>query len=483
MHFIVKLFPEIITKSAPVRRRFTRQLQNNLVALLKALNSEMKVTRDWEKLDVFGPDDSVLQARVTAVLAATPGVAFFYEVAASSFSSLDDIYQATAKIWGTALEGQSFCVRVKRQGQHEYSSMDIERYVGGGLNQNFPTGGVNLKRPDVTVKIEIRDQQLFVVKQQVAGLGGYPLGTQEDVVSLLSGGFDSTVASYLTMKRGLKTHFVFFNLGGRGHELGVKAVGHYLWQKFGASHSVKFVSVPFDEVVTEILTQVSDANMGVVLKRMMVRAANGVARQLRAHALVTGESVAQVSSQTLTNLSVIDQVAEAVVLRPLITTDKLDIINLARAIGTEDFAINMPEYCGVISRKPTTRAKLDRVEADEAKLSPGLVANAMNRARYQSIADVLEDDSSQVEVDEFAYVPTKAIVIDVRHPDEAEERPLQVPGVEVQCLPFYSLGNHKDRLQANQQYLLYCEQGIMSRLHAADLLAEGFHTIGVYRPR
>ncbi|HAD10702.1 MAG TPA: tRNA 4-thiouridine(8) synthase ThiI, partial [Porticoccaceae bacterium] len=126
-------------------------------------------------------------------------------------------------------------------------------------------------------------------------------------------------------KRGLRTHFCFFNLGGRAHELGVKEVAWYLWQKYGASHRVKFITVPFEEVVAEILTKVTDSQMGVVLKRMMYRAAGEVARSWNVDALVTGESVAQVSSQTLPNLAVIDSVTDLLTIRPLVTMDKNDI--------------------------------------------------------------------------------------------------------------------------------------------------------------
>ena len=103
---------------------------------------------------------------------------------------------------------------------------------------------MKLKDPDEVVRLEIRKDRLYVVKQRHEGLGGFPIGTVDSVVSLISGGFDSTVSSYMVMKRGMRTHFCFFNLGGREHEMGVKEVSLYLWQKYGASHRVKFISVP-----------------------------------------------------------------------------------------------------------------------------------------------------------------------------------------------------------------------------------------------
>src|SRR5690606_6859829 len=152
------------------------------------------------------------------------------------------------------------------------------------------------------------------------------------------------------------------SLGGRDHELGVMEVAHFLWKKYGSSHRVLFISVPFEEVVGEILAKVDNAQMGVVLKRMMLRVSTQLARRLELDALVTGEAISQVSSQTLPNLNVIDTATDMLVLRPLIASHKQDIIDTAYAIGTAEFAKHMPEYCGVISVNPTTRAKPQRIE-------------------------------------------------------------------------------------------------------------------------
>lgn len=482
MHFIVRLFPEITIKSPPVRKRFIKQLRDNLRHLTRGFDDSLKITREWEKIDVMAAnDDPVFVERVATVLASTPGIAHFSLVHSYPLGDQHDIFEKTQFHWGEALAGKTFCVRTKRTGTHEFTSTEIERYVGGGLNQHTEAAGVKLKNPDITVLLEIKDDLLYVVEKRRAGLGGFPLGSQEPVLSLISGGFDSTAASYLTIKRGIRTHYCFFNLGGREHEVGVKEVAFYLWNKFGASHRVKFVSIPFEEVVSEILVNVKNSHMGVVLKRMMLRAASQVAKDMDVQALVTGESIAQVSSQTLPNLAVIDEVTNTLVLRPLVTMDKNDIISICRKIGAEEFAASMPEYCGVISKKPTTRARLEDVLEHEEGFDFAKLDKAIVDRQVQNIDDVVHDLDYELNLDVVSVVPAGAVVIDVRHPDEEERSPLPLPEEQLLKIPFYTLANKFPELE-QKPYYLYCDKGIMSQLHAGHLHDLGNENVGVYRP-
>jgi len=360
--------------------------------------------------------------------------------------------------------------------------MDVECYVGGGLRERCGGAGIALKNPEVSVRLEIRDQQLFIIDEHHEGLGGYPLGALEQVLVLMSGGFDSTVAAYQMMRRGMVSHFCFFNLGGRAHELGVMEVAHYLWEKYGRSQRVLFISVPFEEVVGQILTQCDDSHMGVILKRMMLRAASRIAEQLQIEALVTGEAVSQVSSQTLTNLAVIDKATDTLVLRPLLASHKQDIIDTAQRIGTADFAKHMPEYCGIISVNPTTKAKALRVEHEEGKFDLAVLDAALERARFITVDKVIEELGKDVQVEEVDQPLPGQIVVDIRHPDAQEDQPLELPGIEVQTMPFFALNSRFKELDENRQYLLYCDRGVMSRLHAHHLLTEGHANVRVYRP-
>ncbi|OON37542.1 tRNA 4-thiouridine(8) synthase ThiI [Izhakiella australiensis] len=482
MKFIIKLFPEITIKSQSVRLRFIKILTGNIRNVLKKFDEDVAVVRHWDHITVRvktpGQEDAVRDA-----LTRIPGIHHILAVEDREFSDVHHIFEQALVQYREAIAGKSFCVRVKRRGKHDFSSQDVERYVGGGLNQHVESARVNLSAPEITVNLEIEDQRLLLVTARYPGIGGFPIGTQEDVLSLISGGFDSGVSSYMLMRRGCRVHYCFFNLGGAAHEIGVRQVAHYLWTRFGSSHRVRFVAINFEPVVGEILEKVDDGQMGVVLKRMMVRAASKVAERYGVQALVTGEALGQVSSQTLTNLRLIDNASDTLILRPLISHDKEHIINLAREIGTEDFARTMPEYCGVISKSPTVKAVKAKIEAEEARFDFSILDEVVENATNVDIREIAGQAAEEVtEVETVASFGPQDAVLDIRSPDEQDDKPLQLTGVEVKTLPFYKLSSQFGDLDQNKTWLLYCERGVMSRLQALYLQEQGFKNVKVYRP-
>ena len=482
MKFIVKPHPEVFVKSDSVRKRFIRILETNLRSIIKRETKGVEVINRRDYIEVSGLDGTYRNEVLTAVTH-TPGIHHVLEVKQSAFADMHDIYEQCLEMNREIIEGKTFCVRVKRRGTHEFTSIELERYVGGGLNQAVESAKVRLKNPEVTVKFEVENEKLNLVIARHKGLGGFPLGTQEDVLSLISGGFDSGVSSYLHIKRGSKVHYMFFNLGGPAHEIGVKQVSHFLWKKYGSSAKVKFIAVDFEPVVAEILEKVDDGQMGVILKRMFMRAGGMVAEKLGIQGLVTGEALGQVSSQTLTNLRHIDNVTDTLILRPLINWDKEDIINVARDIGTEDFAKTMPEYCGVISKKPTIKAEKFKLEKEEAKFDFSILEQVVYDARVMDIRAIETESQEQApEVEMVSELGSDVVVLDIRSSEEEDANPLEIEGVEVKHLPFFKIATQFGDLDQSKEYLLYCDRGVMSRLQALLLIDNGYKNVKVYRP-
>ena len=504
MHFIIRIFPEITIKSTSVRRLWTKQLRSNIKFLLKPITKGIEVLQDWDKLDVrLAGEDPQIALRISEQLGKIPGIISYSRVMPMALpENLEEIGLKLADSYRESIKDQRFCVRVKRNGNHSFTSTEAEHIIGGTLKAHTEAGPVDLKNPELRIEVLIKKDQVFLVQERWQGMGGFPLGTQDPVLSLVSGGFDSTVASYQMQNRGMLTHFCFFNLGGRAHELGVREIAFHLWHRYSRSHRVKFVSVPFEGVVREILERVDNRYMGVILKRMMLRAASQVAEQLGIGALVTGEAIAQVSSQTLANLKVIDAATDALVLRPLIVTSKRDIIDAARAIGTEDFAAAMPEYCAVISDRPTVKADPDKVADIEQDFDFSVLEQAINDRQetwIYNLAKDLQQTSQPIYISDILEANDQ--IIDIRHPDEQELKPIPLPvalasntstdtsnnnkeseiKTEILAIPFYSLATAMNNLDPSKRYLLYCDRGVMSQLQAANLIDQGFSNVGVYR--
>ena len=482
MKFLIRPASEVAIKSKPVRRQQMRQLRQNVRKILIRLDPDIAVEGSWDRINVDVPDGRSLAGPVVDELVRIPGISTIQEVAAFPLVDMDDVAARTVEAFAAELAGKTFAVRAKRTGTHSFNSLDLERHVGGALLSASEARGVSLKAPEVEVRIEVQQEEFMVARRRHRGMGGYPLGSIESVMTLISGGYDSSVAAYLMLRRGLRTHYLFFNLGGTAHEVGVRQVVHYLWQRYGSSHHAKFISVPFDGVVAEIMRSVNNRHWGVVLKREMLRAASAIADGQNTEGLVMGDAVAQVSSQTLTNLNVVDRASEQVVLRPLIAMDKEQIIKVARDIGTESFARTMPEYCGVISQKPATRAKLVRVEYCESQMDPAVLQQAIEQRTETSVADLMDTLTTP---EDLELVPTPAVadvIIDVRHPSEEERAPLDLPSNEILRIPFYELNQQIGQLPKDRQYLLYCDRGSMSRMHAGHLRAEGYSNVKVYAP-
>ena len=482
MKFIIRLFPEISIKSKPVRNRLIRQVRQNLVNVCKHHGISVNAYAQWDKVVAIF-DETITKDRAITELSRIPGIHSFMEVNEYPFTTLDSLFDEIKDVVGPSIENKTFAVRVKRKGQHEFNSQMAERVIGGKFKASFPNKGVCLDNPEVLIHIEIENQTAYLSGEKHLGIGGYPVGSQGEVFSLISGGFDSGVSTYDVLHRGCRVNYLSFNMGGTAHEIGVKQESYFLWDRFASSHRVRFVTIPFEPIVGQILERTHHGVRGVILKRMMMRVGSLVAKKFDAEALVTGESLGQVSSQTLRNLTHIDNVCDVLLLRPLVTADKQDIIDKSREIGTIGFAESMPEYCGVISDHPNVCPSASFVEEEEAKMDSDLVQKAFESMKVVDINDIPKDTTKlKTEVETVSELLSNEVVLDVRAPDDVEKAPLTVEGHEVITMPFYKTASDFHTLDQIKTYALYCDQGVMSLMQAKQLKEKGYHNVKVYRP-
>ena len=276
---------------------------------------------------------------------------------------------------------KSFKVESKRADKtFPLTSIQLSQQVGGALHQAFPTCEVNVHDPELVVHIEIRDDAAYVHGPSEPAAGGLPLGMGGTAVSLLSGGIDSPVSSYMIAKRGVNLEMVHFFSPPYTSEAAKEKVLSLAKLLVPWCGRMTVQIVPFTEIQEEIRRCCPEEFFTLIMRRFMMRIAQRVADSLHAKALVTGENLGQVASQTIEALGVTEDVTTIPVLRPLIGMDKEEIIRLSRKIGTFDTSILPYEDCCTVfaPRHPRTKPHLDEVREAEAALNiDGLVERAL----------------------------------------------------------------------------------------------------------
>lgn len=379
---ILVRYAEIALKKGN-RPVFERALARNLREAAKNV-SPVQIERTFGRLTVI-PERRAGQ--VAERLSNVPGVKTVSPVWGANSSDPEDITRVAKALLDDALAEHagpwpiSFRIRVKRsEKRFPMNSGELEHYLGAKILPGPDQVRVDLERAELTLGIEVRSDRTWLFLRTLAGPGGLPVGTLGRALVLLSGGIDSPVAAYLAMKRGCRVGYVSFHSSpyiGEGFVKKVSDLAHALGRY--QSKSMLFV-VPFAEVQTAIRDHAPEPYRTVLYRRFMQRIADRLAERHEYQALVTGESLGQVASQTLENMECIGAATGRMVLRPLLTYDKEEAVNLARRIGTFELSnVAEPDCCTVFQPdRPVIKGTLAECLAAESKLdATGLVDRAV----------------------------------------------------------------------------------------------------------
>jgi thiamine biosynthesis protein ThiI len=457
---LLRLSGEVSTKARETRWRFVSQLLRNVKDALRSHGVDYTLVRRHDRVFV-----ELADARGAQPLARVFGVQSVSIAVRGPGKTLGEIVERGAEVFGDAVRGKRFAVRARLIGKPEdlgFHSRDIQVALGARLLER--SAGVDLDAPEVSAQIEVHEGRAYYFTETLAGEGGLPLGTEGRALALVSGGFDSAVAAWQLMLRGLALELAFFNLGGRTHHAGTQRVMHALATRWAYGTHPRLHAVDFDAVSRDLQAKAEPRYWQVILKRLMLRGADLIARELGCPALVTGEALGQVSSQTLANLATISAATRLPILRPLVGANKHEIIDLANRIGTGPISATVAEYCALVPRRPATAASLSAVETEEAKLDASLLERAV---AAREIIDVRDADPDARALPELAVeaVPPGAVVIDLRARDEFKQWSL--PG-SVQ-LDFARALEALPAMSRAQRYVAVCEFGLKSA-HLAELM-------------
>jgi thiamine biosynthesis protein ThiI len=365
MNSVLIRYHEIALKKGN-RAYFTELLKRNILCAVKDLGAKEIRSLPARLLLAFKTeiDHETVIGRIGSVF----GVANFSLVEKTD----RDIEALRARIL-EALNGTRFAsFRIETQrGDKTFplNSPEINRRLGAAVKEKFGAR-VDLTHPELTVFVEILPRDAFFGFNKVPGAGGLPVGASGRVVSLISGGIDSPVAAHRMMQRGCRLIFVHFHSAPYLDKTSQEKVRQLVTALTRHQFQSRLYMVPFGEIQRQIVAAVNRPLRVVLYRRMMLRIAEGLARKEKAKALVTGESLGQVASQTLENMAVIQQAAALPILRPLVGMDKQEIIDQARRIGSfEISSIPDQDCCQLfVPKHPATKSTLWEVEEDEARL-------------------------------------------------------------------------------------------------------------------
>lgn len=456
---------EISTKARATRSQFTSRLLRNVRDALARAGVPAEVERAHERILVETGEPAALDA-----LARVFGVQSASRAERREATSLEALVEAGAGIFREAVQGRRYAVRARlvgSPGDLPYRARDVERALGAALAPG--AGRVDLEQPELTARVEVYRGRVYYCLETRSAEGGLPVGSEGRALALVSGGFDSAVAAWHLLKRGVRLDYLFCNLGGRTHELGVLRVMKVVAERWSHGYRPLLHAVDFGPVVREIQAHAQPRYWQVLLKRYMLRVGEAIARERHAEALATGEALGQVSSQTLTNLASISEAVSIPILRPLVGFNKDEIIERARHVGTAELSAVVGEYCALVPHHPATAARVEVLRDEEMDIDPGVVTKVLGEREELDLRAVDPEERGPPEIQVDA-VPDGATLVDLRNRAEFDS---WHPEGAVQ-LDFAQALRGYPSFAKDQRYVLYCEFGLKSA-HLAELMhREGF---------
>ena len=378
-------YGELSTKGRN-KKMFTQKLASNIKKALVDF-PQVKVIPDYDfmYLDLHeAPEEAVIEKvkPIFGIQSISPVYIVEKDMEVAKKVVLDLLSQED-------LEGKTFKIMTRRSNHtFEMDTNQINLFLGDAVLEAFPDIKVQLKQPDITVRIDVRREHLMVSLKTIQGAGGLPVGTSGRVMLMLSGGIDSPVAGYLAMKRGMEIQCVHFASPPYTSPQALEKTKLLAAKIARFGGSIQFLTVPFSRIQEEIKKSVPEAYLMTIMRRFMLRITDQLRENARALAIANGESVGQVASQTLDSMVAINDVTNTPIIRPVATMDKLDIIKVAEEIDTFELSIQPFEDCCTVFAPPSpkTKPKLEKARQYEARLDvEGLIKEAVEGTVIEEI--------------------------------------------------------------------------------------------------
>ena len=459
---LVRYSSEMSLKGHRAKNELVKTLSKNILKQAKVHDSNIQIIKRFNYLEI----QTFHHKEVISILKKTFGIGSISLILAETTEDLDGIISLGKTVFKDTVKDKTFAVILKRAGSKNFSSQSLREKLGAAL---LPySNGVDLKNPEQEVRVDLINGTAYLSLKRIKGQGGFPTGSQGVAVVLISGGFDSCVAAWMLMKRGVLCHLVFCNLAGKAYQRTVLQISKVLTDQWGARREQKFIAIDFNKLLEDIIKNVKDNYRQVILKRKMFKVAEHFANSFHADAIVTGESLSQVSSQTLKNLRTIENVTSLPVLRPLIGMNKQEIIDLSYKIGTGFLSEHIKERCNITNTFPVLAASFRETQAQEDKTDINILYKSLKSSEIFDLStvelkQVREDSLFKMEITENDHI----IDCQPKHLYRAHHF------IGASHLEFDKIQTQFKSLDPKKSYLIYCAHGTQSAMVAEYLQQMG----------
>ncbi len=394
------------------------------------------------------------------------------------FKTIEDIVKIAEETWREEVKGKSFAVRCRRVGKHNFTSKDVEKSIGMILEKYARE--VDLENPEIELHVEIRHDKAYLYKDIVPGPGGLPLGSEGKALALVSGGFDSPVAAWLVMRRGVKIDFLTISLAGELDLIPSLKVITYLADEWEIGYEPKIYIAHAEDLVKAIRERVRREVWNIVYKKALYYIADNICRRQRGYrAIVTGDVIGQVSSQTLDNLYSTSIGIVTPIIRPLAGYDKDEIIELSRRIGTYNLSMEVSEYCAIFAERPKTWSTPEEIMLEFYKIKniiDKIIDTKIETVTLSEAKIILESLREKIIVNDIKIneIPDNAVILDVR-PRKTFKLKLDSKDVRIVECSLDNVFNIVDSLGRDKTYIIFCTSPLVSRYLASKLREKGYN--------
>lgn len=456
--YLIRFSGDVTYRKHNSRTLFEDTLMHNLVQALKKNKLQYKLVKLSARIYLETDKEA------SNILSKIFGIHSFSPCNKIEFSSLAELGKGVLELYKEVVKGKKFAIRCRRTGKHDFNSEQASSYIGSLL---LPySSGVNLDNPDVEVGVEIRDNYAFVFDKTIGGPSGIPIGTGDNVLSLFSGGFDSPVASWFLAKRGCKVDFIHFAFGSLDDTIDVVKVAKYLADNWFYGYEPRMYIVQMSSFINEIMKKLVPKIWQVALRKGMYIASEMLALEKNYDAMLTGESIAQATSQTARNIRVAEEGISLPIFRPLIGLDKNEIIDFAKKIGTYELSLKVQELCSIAIGPLTPRADPEKFRKDFNTLNLDIIKEAVKNRIEIDFSMPLDEQLLKIKENEdfsINYIPHDAVIVNLM-PEK-----MKIPNS-------LTLLDLTDEILNKSTVIFVCEKGLTSKGLAKHYRNLGYRT-------